>query len=263
MDRTSVKRAFASDTGFPFATQLKRQKLSMNGSSYGYGSRRGAYGRSAYNMNYGTTNYSGYRRRNGGPYRALTYGSRHTNPVYPKPELKFFDATSGLTNVPNTGILSVPLNDPAQGTGGQQRLGQTVAVKSCTYRLDIRQAAAGALPSTVRAMLIWDKQPNGALPAVADVLQTVDFTSFLNMANRERFVVLRNDYVSLSPQGDQVVYIERFVKINMLTQYLDGATPTPPAYDIQTGMLFLLFISDQPTTLPRLSFGARTRYMDN
>lgn len=261
----SIKRAI-SETGFPFSNPFnKRQRVPtmMNTSSYGYGSgsaRRNGY--ASYNRNsYGSYN----RRRRGGPYRVLTYGNKHTNPVYPKPELKYVDSAFPLANVTDTGNLTVPLNQMAQGTNGTQRIGLSTPIKSCTYRVDVRQAATTPLPSTVRIMLIWDKQPNQVQPAVTDVLQTANFNSYLNMANRERFVTLRNDYISLSPQGDQTVYIERFVKINMMAQYAEGAIPVQPAIINTTGALFLLFISDQnaAASQPRVSSSARVRFMDN
>lgn len=262
----SIKRAI-SETGFPFANPFnKRQKLPtmMNTSSYGYGSgsaRRSGYGTSG-RSNYGSY---GFRRRRGGPYRVLTYGNKHTNPVYPKPELKYFDQTFPLANVTDTGNLTTPLNQMAQGTNGSQRVGLSTPIKSVTYRVDIRQGATTPLPSTVRVMLVWDKQPNQVQPAVTDVLQTANFNSYLNMINRERFVSLRNDYVSLSPQGDQTVYLERYVKINMMAQYAEGTIPVQPAIINTTGALFLLFISDQnaAASQPRISASARVRFMDN
>lgn len=227
----------------------------------GYGSSRyGPFGYSS-NNSYGR-GFNGYRRR-GGPYQALTNGARHENPIYPKPEVKFIDFSSVSTSVDSAGLVfQIPLNDIPQGIDGSDRIGQSVSIKNCGYRVNIDQAITGALPSTVRIMLIWDKQPNGAVPAVTDVLQTANFNSFLNTSYRERFTVLRNDYISLSPEGSQTVFIERFVKINMLAQYTDGALPTPPAVANTTGALWLLFISDQPTILPLVTFTSRVRFVD-
>lgn len=210
-------------------------------------------------------------RRSTGPYRALTSGSRHTNSAYPKPELKFFDVDEvGLTppaNTPqaitNVGSTSV-LNTMTTGTGVQNFVGNQVAVKSVSYRveLDLPAAPANQLPTSGRVVLVWDKQPNGAVAAWATIFQSANYLAYINTNFRDRFVILRNDQFSLSPNGDQTLFFERNVKINMLTTFVSGqAVQGVP----NTGALLICYIADQAGAVnqPTINGWFRVRYFDN
>ncbi len=43
---------------------------------------------------------------------------------------------------------------------------------------------------TIRVILYWDKQANGATATVTGILESDDFQSFNNLANKNRFVIL-------------------------------------------------------------------------
>jgi len=222
-----------------------------------------------YNPYNSRANY--YRPRRSGPYRALTGGTRHTNPVYPKPELKFYDADEAGVNPPantpaaisNVGTVAC-LNQLTTGTGVQNFLGNQIAVKSISYRveLDLPAVAANQVPTSGRVVLIWDKQPNGTLAPFTSIFQAANYLSYINNNFRDRFVILRNDQFSLSPNGDQTIFFERNVKINMLTTFanLQGAAAVP-----QTGALLLAYIGDQATAAnqPTINGWFRIRYYDN
>lgn len=216
---------------------------------------------------YKSSRFTPYRRS--GPYKVLTTGQRHTNPVYPKPELKIFDCDQAattpppspavLTNIPNTGDV-VCVNAVPSGTGVGGFTGNQVSVKSVAYRVEL-DLGATPLPTSGRVLLVYDKQPNGTLATWTDIFSTAQYLSFGNVNTRERFVVLRNDQFSLSPQGDQTLFFERYVKVNMTTTYVSGTPGTVP----QTGAILLAYISDQATgaNQPRISANIRVRYYDN
>lgn len=209
---------------------------------------------------YGST----YRK---GPYRVLTGGQRHTNPVYPKPECKIYDTdvaaasppTSTLYPITNVGVVSC-VNTIPTGTGVGGFTGNQVSIKSAAYRFEL-DLGTTPVATSGRVLLIWDKQPNGALAAFTDIFAFPNYLSFANVNTRERFVILRNDQFSLSPQGDQSIFIERFVKINMTTTFTNNSAGTVP----QTGALLIVFIADQATAAnqPRIAGNIRVRYYDN
>lgn len=211
----------------------------------------------ARSFNYSAT--SRYRRnRRRGPYQALTYGSRHTNPIYPIPEAKFLD--TGFAAIPVTttaGIGAACYNGVAQGTGGSQRIGQQICSKSVSYHINVDQATTTPVSANVRIIIFWDKQPNGANPTVAQLIQgTADINAFLNVSNKERFVVLRNLMFSLSVNGMNTDFKEGHIKLNMLTTFTDAGTIP------RTGGLFVYFVSDAAANPPTATFQLRFRYTD-
>lgn len=227
---------------------------------------KGSFNRSS--NTYQKKSYGSSRR---GPYKTLTTGNRHTNPVYPKPELKLYDADHAGVSPPATPAAAITnagtvvcCNRMVTGTGVQQFTGNQVAVKSVAYRfeVDLPATSANQVMTSGRVMLVWDKQPNGNIAAYTDIFSTASYLSFANVNTRERFVILRNDQISLSPNGQQTVFLERFVKVNMLTTFTNAqAAPAAPI----TGALLLVYISDQgtPANQPTITGLVRVRYYDN
>lgn len=232
----------------------------------------GLFNKSFGKANYSKKNNKSYGGRKG-PYSLLSNGVRHTNPVYPKPECKMYDATqTGATPppatpvntpIPNTGLVAC-LNQLVTGSGVQNFTGNQITVKSVAYRyeLDLPATAANQRPTSGRVMLIWDRQPNGQAADYTEIFSTSNYLAFANVNTRERFVILRNDQYSLSPNGDQTIFVERFVKINMVSTYVNGQTGAAVP---QTGAVLLVYISDQATEAnqPTISAVARVRYYDN
>lgn len=211
----------------------------------------------------------GNKRYRSSPYNVLTYSDRHTNPSYPKPEVKLIDnnaqggayAGNLTTNITTGGSVYI-INQLAQGITNGTRIGSQVATRSCAYRyeLDLPTTAANQVPTSGRVMLLWDKQPNGATAAYTTIFGTANYLSFMTPGNADRFVVLRNQQFSLSPNGDQVLFFEGYCKINMRTTYTSDAGSVP-----QTGALLLVYIADQATAAnqPTINGCWRVRYMDN
>lgn len=225
-----------------------------------------SFGRS--NSSYTRTRSSFFPNRRRGPYRVLTSGQRHSNPIYPKPELKIYDADHAGVSPPataaapisNTGTV-VCLNQMVTGTGVQQFTGNQVSIKGCSYRFELDLPTTGAVPTSGRVLLIWDKQPNGSTAAFTDIFQQASYLSFGNVNNRERFTILRNDQFSLSPNGDQTLFFEQFVSINMLTTFVNGQSSAGVP---QTGALLLAYVGDQTgATRPTIAGWFRVRYFDN
>lgn len=206
-----------------------------------------------------------YRRGRAGPYRQLSNVSRHTNPIYPRPECKSIDLNQtgavftgigAATPVIQAGIINI-INNISQGTNNQQRVGLSVATKSVAYRYEVDLATNSNIPANGRCILLWDRQPNAAPATVADVLNGSSYLSYMNLAAKDRFTILRNDLWSLNPQGNTTVFFEGFVRINMQTTYA-GTSATPVS-----GAILLLAITDQGINFPLLNGCWRIRYYDN
>lgn len=218
-----------------------------------------------------TSGYSKSASGKKGPYRVLTGASRHTSPVYPKPECKIYDVDFDAEVPPNT-PTKLPMTNTGEvvcinaiptGTGVGNFIGNQVSIKSVAYRYEIDLPAdpVNQQPSSGRVLLVYDKQANGALAAYTDIFANPNYLAFANPNSRDRFVILRNDQWSLSPQGDQTLFFERYVPINMVTTFANGSNGTTVPH---TGAILLVYISDQTAdSRPIISGVCRVRYYDN
>lgn len=252
-----IKRSYDSVSTADFNRPSKIMKMSAflrNGRTYNPAMKRG------YNNVF----------RQSGPYRNLTYGDRHQNPVYPTPEVKYSDLgqdgngflTSPLVS-PITAAGSVScLNQINAGTGVNQRIGTQVTIRNVSYRfeVDLPTTVANQVPTSGRVILLWDKQSNGALPIYLNIFNVANYLSFMNPSAAQRFTILRNQQFSLSPNGDQTLFFEGFCRINMKCTYNSSGGSIP-----NSGALLLVFIADQTAAInqPTLSGCWRVRYLDN
>lgn len=96
-----------------------------------------------------------------------------------------------------------------QGTGPSQRVGNRCKLKSIRIRFQLLPTGNDFDNNVyARLMIIYDRQPNGVYPTVANILANLnesgttsgfDWLASLNVNNLERFVVLMDHYVSLQP----------------------------------------------------------------
>lgn len=214
---------------------------------------------------------SSYRSGRSGPYQALVQNNFHTHPVYPRPEVKTSDvnqlgaAFTGATvptPIGSAGTVSV-LNALAQGGEINARIGQQVSTRNCSYRyeLDLPVLPADQVPTSGRVMLIWDRQPNSAVAAFTDIFTSASYLAYVLPGGAQRFVILRNQQFSLSPNGDQTLFFEGYIKINMTSTYAPETVSNNPV----SGALLLAFIADQTAAAnrPTISGCFRTRFIDN
>lgn len=207
-----------------------------------------------------------YRRRR--TYRSkFNISNTRTNPVYPRPETKNFDFSVGPSatpqSIPLAGVV-IPINSIEQGIDDNQRIGRSIATKSCYYQY-VLNFGTGPVPNVIRHMLVWDRQPNGTAPAVNQVLNNLGLstpvTAPMNLDNKERFVVLADERTTLSPNGDQIRVCNGFRTINQKTTFDNDQIDNIPA----TGSLLVLFMSDEtvPTNQPNFYGTWRVRFIDN
>lgn len=262
--RNSLKRT--ADYAFPFAPYSRPMK-------------RYRYNQAPRTRRNTSRYYSNSYRSRSGPYRALTSSGRHTHPTYPRPEVKYFDQfqngtysnTTGAppaTSITDSGLVYV-LNDltvvNANAFGGV--IGNQVSIKSCSYRFEVALPAAmdsAPVPTSGRVVLVWDKQPNSQPASFNQIFDALNYLAFKNMAYRDRFVILRNQQFSLSPNGDETLFFEGYCPINMQSTYQIATSSTVNSVPY-TGALLLAYISDQANSInqPTLTGVWRTRYIDN
>jgi hypothetical protein len=109
-------------------------------------------------------------------------------------ELKFHDLDIDDAVVAANGtIAQVSCNLIAQGVTESQRIGRKCTIRNINWRYQIQLPNAQNMTSvldTVRVILYQDKQANGATATVTGILESDDFQSFNNLANKGRFTIL-------------------------------------------------------------------------
>lgn len=135
----------------------------------------------------------GVRRRAMGRSRGYTRTSGfYGRYAGPSAELKFHDVDLDDAVIAAGGAITSSINLIAQGTTESTRIGRRCTLRSINWRFEVTFPAGTttATSDIVRVIMYLDKQANGATAAVTDILESADFQSFNNLANKSRFRTL-------------------------------------------------------------------------
>lgn len=116
-------------------------------------------------------------------------------------EIKFFDTPFGSVTIPVAGTAIQSPNLVPQGTQETSHVGRAYRIiyLGLKYLLAIpSQPFTSQSGDAVRLIVYLDKQANGALAAVTDVLTSAGMFSFYNPHNADRFEILDDAVFSLS-----------------------------------------------------------------
>lgn len=113
-------------------------------------------------------------------------------------ENKFHDILLDDT-IPSTGEVAetTSLNLIAQGVTESTRVGRKCTITSINMKGNLVKGT-GSASATYNIALVLDKQANGALPNYTDVFETDTPFSHLNLANSQRFVILKRWYGTMN-----------------------------------------------------------------
>lgn len=190
-------------------------------------------------------------------------------------ELKGVDTELALTPViatTNTNASSFVLNLVAPGTGSYNRVGRKIFNRNVRIFGHLEYTYSGVATtenlngSTLRMVLVWDKQPSGVTPTfdtifgstTQDATESTDIFDPLKYDNMQRFRILKDVHITalINSQNttggteDYIInnyYVDEFVDLkNRETTYSGQSSPCTIA-DISTGALFLFFRADQAT----------------
>lgn len=183
-------------------------------------------------------------------------------PGKPKIEKKNFDLATGSlpTTLPSpataTGVL---LNAYNVGTTANGAIGRRVLNRSLLLRMSIKIADATNSPSTAcRVAVVYDREANGAAPAITDVWGTgaaQGTTCAANLDNADRFSILLDEKFTLqgiATNGAPVnyvqlqsmpYYLDRYVKVSLESVAKSNAF-NGGISGIATGSIYLFAWSD-------------------
>lgn len=171
-------------------------------------------------------------------------------------EYKHHDESFGSQSINySASTSSYILNDMSQGDTDKTRDGDSVKCQGVTLRGLLSRNGAD---STVRMVLVWDKQ-NNVTPADIFHLSGQASAPWSNKAYDKRFQsrILYDRTFTIDTERPQINFHVK-KRIMLHTQY-DAGTIT-----INTGVLRLFFISDKVTlNEPALTFTSRLTFTDN
>lgn len=187
-------------------------------------------------------------------------------------EKKLVDTASATYACDTTGSVTL-INGCAQGTDFTNRIGRKYTNVTVQLEGIVQPQDTTTNANKYRIMLVYDAQPNGALPAVTDVLTAATSNSFMNLNNRDRFKVLCDVNGVVGPltvdtTATQAVgysdmaqaNVRVFKKVNLET-ICDGTGAT--VADIQSGSIFLLTVGSGTAGAASNFVGAcRVRFID-
>ena len=201
------------------------------------------------------------------------YRGRFTSGVH-GPETKNWDLNVGIGN-PVQPTTSAPYvvdltSGIAEGTNDQQRIGMKINIKSVDIVFYLWQGIGStltaltsltAIPMAASVFLIWDKQPDGSVPAASAIFTLTNSNLTFGLpANSDRFVVLRRFDVALSASGPST-RTERFhVPLDLVSRYPDATGSA------NTNSLLLCCLTPNQTTnatnYPNLAYNSRVKFTD-
>lgn len=216
-------------------------------------------------------------------------------------EIKALVVSSG-TGAPGGAALAcnstgsiIALNLIQAGSSFFNRVGRKIEMKSLLLEFTPRPVAAArsTAADTLRVLVVYDRQTNGALPAISDILQdteqngtnTTISTSNINLNNRDRFQIIRDARMCLpaitnaatgvptlawpsTMQGtsETGALYRSFMKLGeLVTQFKADSAPAVIG-DISTGGLYLITFAAQAAGAEGFTivdWNARLRYHDN
>lgn len=201
------------------------------------------------------------------------------------------DGITAITATTNTNFDCYCLNLIQQGAGSWNRVGRNVNLNSVrirgsiNFQNEITPTVADYTDNWVRMIVVWDKQPSGAIPTFNQVFGQTDQngneTSYIlnsvRFDNMERFQVLRDRIITADQDGAGSVVdvnggqtrrkycvFEDFIKLNGKITTFSGQSAPMTIADVSTGALLVYFRahSGQPLNSAFLGGSARLRYTD-
>jgi hypothetical protein len=196
-----------------------------------------------------------------------------------KPELKAIDFTS-ISIDPSFDANGLFLVNPIQaGTSPGQMVGRSAIIKRISLNYTIESpavvlAALSGVPLGVRAVLIYDRDPNSTVSLISDVFNTNGVNGFPNLNNEDRYTILYDKVHTIGCQ--QLVTGSATYSYSTGDGYAHGkcskATHLPfvgpstsgAVAGITTGAIYLWFVTDAQSFLNGISVRAftRVRYID-
>lgn len=201
------------------------------------------------------------------------YNSRMSSRMQRAPgvsrETGFVDVASAVYALDTTGSVTL-LNTIAQGASVNQRVGKKVVMRSLQCR-GYCQNSSTASANDVAFVIVYDKRPTGALPAVTDIFTAASSSAMTNDANSGRFTILKRwnevliGNLTAAANYTEAAYknVDYFLPLkNLPVAY--KAAGTGAIGDIEQGALYLVTLGSSAASTGAASLVSqfRLRFLD-
>lgn len=184
----------------------------------------------------------------------------------PTGEPGFVDLASANYACNTTGSIT-HVNIIPQGSSVNQRIGKKCHLDYIHVR-GLLSADTATTATKASLILVYDKRPVAAVPAITEYLNTISSNSFLLDANRDRFITLwRKDYIVIGnittpTVGKEYFDIDTVVRVNK--QEIFKAVGDGAMGDIETGAVYLITVGNTAagTGDANATLGFRTVFHD-
>lgn len=186
---------------------------------------------------------------------------------------KFIELTTDATKTMDTTGTVTHLDIVAQGDTVSSRTGKSWINTNFQIRGTITAGTAG-IASLVSAFLVWDRQPNKALAAIGDFLETsgaISSTAFAKRENKGRFLCIKKWVRSIvgnstaAAAGREQIAIDKWIKLPQeCISQCTAADTTGVIGNRITGALLLITAGDKAagTTAPNFVYRYRIGFKD-
>lgn len=184
-------------------------------------------------------------------------------------EVKFLDYSNPLQTLGDNGVALL-MNGCIQGLDSiNDRIGREIIMKKAIVQISYGVQAADLVAGTgyqndsdtVRAVVVYDKQPNGSAASWASLMNTSGvFNSPLanrNVSTLDRYIVLADKTVEVCSAGPNAGVMKFVLPMNMETRFT--STNNGDITDIITGSLYLIVVDGNNTANLPGEFSATTR----
>ena len=189
-------------------------------------------------------------------------------------ESKFVDSGQVVGECSTTGSITL-INVIPQGTTVNNRIGKKLLLKNVQTH-GFFYPGTTAIVNNMGAYLVLDKQSNGgALPAITDILTSINTNDFSNDAKKPRYKILRRWDCVISggtgaiaaPSGFNeapTANINDFCKMNFVMEFNTSAATGVQA-TIEKGALYMITVGSSATGTGSGSFQyyTRTRFTED
>lgn len=187
-----------------------------------------------------------------------------------RPENKFIDVSQNINPAAagTAGVLSSLLNPCAQGTDANQHIGRQTTTNSIYWNWHANMAATSVGGASLRLVIVYDKEAEGAAPTIAsgaqtDIFNADNINAKMNLNNRDRFIVLVDELVEcIGTAGPQVQHRKGYRKVQLPQVFNAVSTATITA--INTGSIYAVVWQDGGITTagPTTVLDTRVRFTD-
>jgi len=169
-------------------------------------------------------------------------------------DIKFVDVAQAGYSCDTTGSITY-LNGVATGTDFTNRIGRRIRnLRMELFGFFAQNSNTATADNLCRIMVVLDRQPNGGLPAVTDILAASTSCSSVNVNNLKRFSILSDHFqevgqynntatqAAIAAPGTAKIILR--MNLGFLTEYLGTAAAIT---SVATNSLLLLTIGAVPS----------------